>query len=94
MHSDSTIFRINAASCMLSARVYVELDFFAFLLGCFSAPVHFDLKVTSLPDKNECGNVFQINRRRLVCVKPAGGLEAPLLPSLNSHPAHMVQEAS
>lgn len=59
MHSDSTIFCINAASCMLSARVYVELDFFAFLLGCFSAPVHFDLKVTSLPDKNECGNVFQ-----------------------------------
>lgn len=48
--------------------------------------LHFDLKVTSLPDKNECGNVFQNNRRRLVCLKPAGGLEAPLLPSLNSHP--------
>lgn len=51
MHSDSTIFCINAASCILSAHVYVELDFFAFLLGCFSAAVHFDLKVTSLPDK-------------------------------------------
>lgn len=58
MHSDSTMFSINTASCIMSAHVYIELNFFSFHLGSFSPAVHFDLKVTSLPDKNECGNVF------------------------------------